>query len=134
MNLNKVELLGGQTRDPELRTGRTGGSDLERALALNGSRYDPEIRGQKVTSEFVSVIAFGFVAEYIAGLQLGRGDEVYVLGELGHREIQKPDGTKENKTRVIAAVISPTRVRPRNQQAGGHEAPREDQSGSEIWQ
>jgi hypothetical protein len=50
MNLNRVELVGGLMRDPETRQAKNGQSFLEVTLAVNGTRFDPTIGEQVVTS------------------------------------------------------------------------------------
>jgi single-strand DNA-binding protein len=120
VNLNRVELMGGLTRDPEIRQAKNGQSFLEVTLAVNGTRYDREAGGQVVTSTFVTVMMFGPPADMVG--ELSRGDEVYVLGELGQREVDKPGGGTEKRTRVYASVCWPTRVRARNGAPVGAEA------------
>jgi single stranded DNA-binding protein len=116
VNLNRVELVGGLTRDPVLRDGRHGGVFVEVTVAVNGTRWDGS--AQVVTTTFVTVLAYGPPADMLR--ELTKGDEVYVLGELGQREVPKSDGGVEKKTRVFASVAWPTRVHRAN--------------GSEVWQ
>jgi single stranded DNA-binding protein len=118
MNLNRVELVGGLMRDPETRQAKNGQSFLEVTLAVNGTRFDPTVGEQVVTSTFVTVMMFGPPADMVA--ELSKGDEVYVLGELGQREVHTSSGGTEKRTRVYASVCWPTRVHPR--------------VGAEAWQ
>jgi single-stranded DNA-binding protein len=134
MNLNRVEIAGGVVRDPEFRHVGANGTPLwECSMALNGTRYDPTERKQVAKTTFVTVQAWGWLAEVIAGGGFGKGDELHVLGELDQTEFEKEDGTKERKTRVNAAIITPLRrrsstappSRPVAAPTGAPEAPRE---------
>jgi single stranded DNA-binding protein len=109
MSLNRVELVGAVTRDPVLAFSERGTAWMELTLAVNGTRYDGE--QQQVTTTFVTVSLFGWLAEQVAEEDLGKGEEVYVLGELSQRERQRKDGSKESKTRVEAKLVWPTRRR-----------------------
>lgn len=99
------------TRDPELRYLDSGMPVIDASLALNGTRYDGQSRQQIVTTTYVSVVAYGWLAEQFAESGAHQGDEVYVLGELDQREVEKRDGTKERKTRVTASLLMLTRHR-----------------------
>lgn len=111
MNLNRVELCGGMTRNPELKYFDSGMAVCDVSVALNGTRYDSASRAQIVTTTYVSVNAYGWVAEEFVNTGAKQGDEVYVLGELDQREVEKRDGTKEKKTRVNASILTLTRHR-----------------------
>jgi single stranded DNA-binding protein len=119
VNLNRVELVGGLTKDPVVREGRNGGQFVELQLAVNGTRFDPDEGKQVVSTTFVVALLFGPPAD-LAG-ELTKGDEVYLLGELGQREVRTKDGETDRKTRVYAAVCYPTRV---------HRAVRQQE---EVW-
>lgn len=109
--MNRWEGKGGLTRDPEVAFLEGSGICMWKAsIAVNGARYDSQTRQQGVTTVYVSLVAFGWLAEQIAEYNLTRGDEVYVIGELEQREIDK-DGKKERKTGVLVNVLNPTRVR-----------------------
>lgn len=115
--MNRVELRGGLTRDAEIKAvGQHNVLLCEFTVAVNGARYDSAAQAQVVTTTFVTVNAWGEIAEQIADRGgLARGDEVYVLGELDQREVEKRDGTKERKTRVNAFVVTDVRRRNREQ-------------------
>lgn len=110
--MNKVEIQGGLTRDPELRFLPSGMPVCEFSMALNGTRYDKDARAQVVTTTFVTCQAWGDAAEEFAG-EFGQGDEVYVMGRLDQRTIEKRDGTKESKTRIEVLFWHAVRKRRR---------------------
>lgn len=111
--MNRVEIRGGLVRDVELKyVGQSGVACMEMTVAVNGTRYDSQQRTQVVKTTFVSVQVWGLKAEETAErYRLSKGDEVYVLGELDQREVEKADGTKERKTRVTALLIDVLRCR-----------------------
>jgi single-strand DNA-binding protein len=110
VSLNRVELTGTLTRDPQLEWLPNSGT-ATMTLAVNGARYNHETRDHEVTTTFVSVLVFGFQAEALHSGKVGRGDEVHVVGALSQREIKKRDGSTEKKTRVEATLVQPVRVK-----------------------
>jgi single-strand DNA-binding protein len=107
--MNRVEIMGGLTRDAELRFLPSGIAVLNFTVAVNGARYDSSERQQVVTTSYISVEAWGSLAEEAADSGVTKGCEVYVMGELTQQTIEKRDGEKESKTRVKAHIISVTR-------------------------
>ena len=109
--MNRVEIAGGLTRDAELRFTPGGAAVLNMTVAVNGTRYDGDARQQVVTTSYISVEAWGSLAEESAELDITKGTEVHVIGELTQRTTEKSDGSKESKTRVKALVINVVRRR-----------------------
>lgn len=109
--MNRVEISGGLTRDPEIRYLPSGVGVLDLTVAVNGARYDSDKREQVVTTSYISCNCFGWLAEQIANTGLSKGDEVYVLGELEQRSYETRDGKKESKTRVTIMALKPVRRR-----------------------
>lgn len=109
--MNRVELVGGLTRDPEIKITQSGAVTWFATIAVNGTRYDTETRGQVVKTTYVALSAFGWLAEQLTEGAYERGDELHVLGELDQYEIEKEDGKKDRKTRVRPLVVNVTRRR-----------------------
>lgn len=109
--MNRVELVGTLVRDLEMRYLPSGLALVEISLAVNGTRYDSTARETVVTTLYTTVSVWGWAAEKVANDGVTRGDSVHVLGELEQREIEKPGGGKEKKTRVVATVVTPVRVK-----------------------
>lgn len=120
MSLNRVEISGGLVRDPELRYTSGGYPVMDFTVAVNGTRYDSQKREQVVTTSFIAVNVWGPLAEQYADLDMQKGDEVYVLGRLEQRTIEKKDGQKESKTRVTAMMVH--HMKPKTD--AGYSAPR----------
>lgn len=103
MNLNKVQLIGRLTRDPEVRTTQSGQTVTTVGLATNRTWIDKN--GQKQEqSEYHNVVVWGRTAE-VAGQYLVKGQEVYFEGRLQTRKYQAKDGTDRYVTEVVAETM-----------------------------
>ena len=100
MNLNKVQLIGRLTRDPEIRTTPSGQTVTTVAIATNRTWNDKS--GQKQEkSEFHNIVIWGRLAE-IAGQYLTKGQEAYFEGRLETRAYTGKDGVERRTTEVVA--------------------------------
>lgn len=99
MNLNKAEIIGRVTRDPELRTTPNGNSVASFGVATNFT-YNSK-SGEKVEKvSFHNCTIFGKGAE-VFSKYVTKGQEVYVCGRLEYQEFQKKDGTEGSKTVIM---------------------------------
>lgn len=100
MNLNKVQLIGRLTRDPEIRTTPSGQTVTTVGLATNRTWNDKA--GQKQEkSEFHNIVIWGRLAE-IAGQYLTKGQEAYFEGRLETRSYTGKDGVEKRTTEIVA--------------------------------
>lgn len=100
MNLNKVQLIGRLTRDPEIRTTPSGQTVATIGIATNRSWNDKA--GQKQEkSEFHNIVIWGRLAE-IAGQYLTKGQEAYFEGRLETRSYTGKDGVERKTTDIVA--------------------------------
>jgi single-strand DNA-binding protein len=139
--VNRVEIMGGLTRDAEFRFLPSGMPVAEWTVAIDKARYDSQTQGKIVETTFVKVTAWASLAETLmddGGLH--QGDVVYVIGELSQREIEKKDGSKERKTGVTAHVVQVVRRKAasnrRPSQAtpdGGFTPPPGAQQSTDPW-
>lgn len=98
MYINKVELYGNLTRDPELKALPSGQQVANFAVATNRSFKNKE--GQKQEQvEYHNVVAFGRTAEVI-GQYLKKGRPIFVEGRLQTRTWEK-DGVKQYRTEIL---------------------------------
>lgn len=98
-SLNKVQLIGNLTRDPELRYTPTGAAVCTIGLATN--RYWTTESGEKKEeTEFHRVVAWNKLAELCSQL-LAKGRKVYVEGRLRTNTWQAQDGTQRSTTEVV---------------------------------
>ena len=130
MNLNKVQLIGRLTRDPEIRTTPSGQTVATIGIATNRTWNDKA--GQKQEkSEFHNIVIWGRLAE-IAGQYLTKGQEAYFEGRLETRSYTGKDGVERKTTDIVAenmqmgsrAAGSSSAPRPSAPMGMGAQAPR----------
>ncbi len=100
MNLNRAQLIGNLTRDPETRTTPNGQTVATFGVATSSTWKDAS--GQKQERvEFHNIVAWGKLAD-ICKQYLGKGRKVFVEGRLQTRDWQGTDGVKKNRTEIVA--------------------------------
>lgn len=100
MSLNRVQLIGNITRDPELRQIPGGSTVASFSIATNFVWTDSS--GQKQEKvEFHNITAWRKLAE-ICGQYLHKGSKVFVEGRLQTRDWEAEDGTKKYRTEIVA--------------------------------
>ncbi len=120
MNLNRAQLIGNLTRDPETRTTPNGQTVSSFGVATSSTWKDAS--GQKQERvEFHNVVAWGKLAE-ICQQFLGKGRKVFVEGRLQTRDWQGQDGVKKNRTEIVAENMIMLDRAPQGQ-AGAQGAP-----------
>ena len=98
-SLNKVELIGNLTRDPELRYTPSGAAVCTIGLATN--RYWTTEAGEKKEEvEFHRVVAWNKLAELCSQL-LTKGRKIYVEGRLRTAAWTAQDGSQRTTTEVV---------------------------------
>lgn len=99
-SLNKVQLIGNLTRDPELRYTPQGTAVCTFGLATNRF-WKTEAGDQKEETEFHRVVAWNKLAELCSQL-LFKGRKVYVEGRLQTRRWTGNDGNPRQSTEIVA--------------------------------
>lgn len=100
MSLNRVQLIGNLTRDPELRQIPGGQTVASFSIATNFSWTDSS--GQKQDkAEYHNIVAWRKLAEII-GQYLRKGSKIFVEGRLQTREWEGEDGVKRYRTEIVA--------------------------------
>src|SRR5258708_3850309 len=101
MNLNKIQLAGRLTRDPEIRYTPSGVAVADIGIAV--SRFLKNDQGEtKEETDFIDVTAFGRTAETIQKY-LRKGSSVYLDGRLKLDQWDdRETGKKRSKLKVIA--------------------------------
>lgn len=102
-DLNKVMLMGNLTRDPEVRTTPSGQTVTSFSIALNRSWNDAQGTRQDAV-EYVDIVAWGKLGE-IVGQYSAKGRRLYIEGRLQSRSWEAQDGSKRQKTEVVASDI-----------------------------
>ena len=98
-SLNKVQLIGNLTRDPELRYTPTGAAVCTIGLATNWM-WTTESGEKKEETEFHRVVAWNKLAELCSQL-LTKGRKIYVEGRLRTNVWQAADGAQRSTTEVV---------------------------------
>lgn len=100
MSLNKVQLIGNLTRDPEMKQIPGGQVVSTFGMATNLTWTDSS--GQKQTKvEFHNIVAWRKLAE-ICGQYLKKGSKCYIEGRLQTRDWEGEDGVKRYRTEIVA--------------------------------
>ncbi|MDO8503434.1 MAG: single-stranded DNA-binding protein [bacterium] len=102
-SLNKAQLIGNLTRDPELRYTPQGTAVCSFGLATNRS-WTTEEGEKKEDVEFHTIVAWNKLAE-ICAEYLKKGSQAYVEGRLSTREWEGQDGQKRRTTEVVANEV-----------------------------
>ncbi len=97
-SLNKVQLIGNLTRDPEMRYTTSGSPVVTFGLATNKSWKDQDGNVKEV-AEFHNIVAWNKMAEICQQL-LTKGMKVYIEGSLSTRSWEAEDGNTRYKTEV----------------------------------
>lgn len=100
MDLNRAQIIGNVTRDPEARSTPSGQQVCNFGIATNMQWTDTQ--GQKQQrAEFHNVVAWGKLAD-ICRQYLAKGRRVFVEGRLQTREWEGQDGSKRRTTEIVA--------------------------------
>ncbi len=98
--VNKVILVGGLGKDPEVKYLPNGGAVANISIATSESWKDKNTGEQKEKTEWHRVVLFGKLAE-IAGEYLTKGSQVYIEGQLQTRKWQDQSGQDRYSTEVV---------------------------------
>ncbi len=98
-SLNKVQLIGNLTRDPELRYTPNGAAVCTIGLATNRS-WMTDSGERKEETEFHRVVAWNKLAELCSQL-MTKGRKVYVEGRLRTTTWQATDGSQRTQTEIV---------------------------------
>ncbi len=103
MSLNRAQIIGNVTRDPELRQIPGGQTVASFSVATNFVWTDQS--GQKQErAEFHNIVAWRKLAE-IVGQFVKKGSKVYVEGRIQTRDWEGEDGVKRYRTEIVAENV-----------------------------
>jgi single-strand DNA-binding protein len=129
MDLNKVQIIGRLTRDPELRATPSGVNVCQIGVATSYV-YTNQATGQKVEStEFHNVVLWRKLGE-IANQYLKKGNQIYIEGRLQTRSWDGKDGQKRNRTEIVADNMIMLGGKPSSSTTSGSSAGTTGASGS----
>jgi len=98
-SLNRAQLIGNLTRDPELRYTPQGTAVCSFGIATNRS-WTTDAGEKKDEAEFHRIVAWGKLAELCSQF-LVKGRKVFVEGRLSTRSWNAQDGTQRQATEII---------------------------------
>lgn len=100
-SLNKVQLIGNVTRDPEVRYLPSGQAVANIGIATSSKRKDKNTGETLETTEFHRVTFFDKLAE-IVGEYVKKGSPLYVEGRLKYGKFTNKEGHEQNTCDIIA--------------------------------
>lgn len=98
-SLNRVQLIGNLTRDPELRYTPSGNAVCTFGLATNRT-WTTDSGEKREEVDFHRIVAWNKLAELCSQF-LTKGRKVYVEGRLSTRNWTGQDGTQKSTTEVV---------------------------------
>lgn len=102
-SLNRAQIVGNLTRDPEMRNIPSGQAVTSFSVATN-RRWKDKDGNQQDQTEFHNVVAWGKLAE-ISHQYLKKGNKVYIEGRLQTQTWDGQDGNKRNRTEIVTENI-----------------------------
>lgn len=98
-SLNRVQLIGNLTRDPELRYTPTGAAVISFGLATNRT-WKTDTGEKHDETEFHNIVAWNKLAELCSQF-LTKGRKIYVEGRLATRSWTAQDGAQKSRTEIV---------------------------------
>lgn len=103
MSINRVEISGNLTRDPEIRATAGGTPVMSFGVAVNDRRKNAQTGEWEDYPNYIDCTMFGSRAEAVSRY-LSKGSKVAVAGRLRYSSWEK-DGQKRSKVEVIVDEI-----------------------------
>ena len=126
MSINRVNISGNLTRDPELRATQSGSSVLTFGVAVNDRRRNPQTGEWEDYPNYIDCVVFGNRAEPLSRF-LSKGMKVAVEGKLRWSQWER-DGQKRSKIEVIVDEVEFLSPRQGGGQGGQYPQPQQQNS------
>ena len=104
MSINRVNITGNLTRDPELRATAGGTQMLAFGVAVNDRRKNQQTGEWEDVPNFVDCVVFGQRAEALSRF-LSKGSKVAIEGKLRFSSWETKEGQRRSKLEVIVDEI-----------------------------
>jgi len=104
MSINRVNISGNLTRDPELRATPNGQQVLTFGVAVNDRRRDQRTGEWEDVPNYVDCVVFGSRAEALSKY-LSKGSKVAIEGKLRYSSWETKDGQHRSKLEVSVDEI-----------------------------
>ncbi len=103
--LNRAEVIGNVTRDPEMRTTVSGQSVLTIGIATNEKWKDKASGEMKERAEFHNVVIWGDLAKAVQS-SVRKGQRLFAAGRVQTRTWETKEGQKRATTEIIADAVT----------------------------
>lgn len=130
MSINRVNISGNLTRDPEMRATQSGTSILTFGVAVNDRRRNPQTGEWEDYPNYIDCVVFGNRAEPLSRF-LSKGTKVAVEGKLRWSQWER-DGQKRSKIEVIVDEVEFLSPRQGQQGQGGYQPQQGQQRPSQA--
>lgn len=104
MSINRVNITGNLTRDPELRATAGGTQMLAFGVAVNDRRRNQQTGEWEDVPNFVDCIVFGSRAEAVSRF-ISKGSKVAIEGKLRYSSWENKEGQRRSKLEVVVDEI-----------------------------
>lgn len=104
LNLNRAQVLGNLTRDPEMRYTPNGQAVSSFSVATNRRWTNRDSGEMQEQVEFHNIVVWGKHAESVTPM-LKKGHPVFVEGRMQTRSWEGQDGVKRYKTEIVADSV-----------------------------
>ena len=104
-SLNRAEVIGNVTKDPEIRTTTSGQQVLTLGVATNERWKDKGSGEMRERTEFHSIVLWGALAAEVAK-SVKKGNRVYACGRVQTRSWETKDGKKRYTTEIVADRVA----------------------------
>ena len=98
-SLNRAQIVGNVTRDPEMRYTPNGQAVSSFGVATNRRWRDKDGNTQE-QAEFHNIVSWGKLAELMSQL-VHKGSKIYIEGRMQTRSWEGQDGAKRNRTEIV---------------------------------
>lgn len=122
-SLNKVQLIGNMTRDPEMRYTPQGTAVCTFGIATNRT-WVTDSGEKREETEFHRIVAWNKLAELCSQL-LFKGRRIYVEGRLQTRQWTGQDGQSRQATEIVIEDMIILDSKRQGETEVGHETPSE---------
>ena len=119
VSINRVNISGNLTRDPELRSTGGGTQVLSFGVAVNDRRRNQQSGEWEDVPNFVDCVVFGARAEPLSRY-LSKGSKVAIEGKLRYSSWETKEGQRRSKLEVVVDEVE--FLSPRNQGAAPQQA------------
>jgi single-strand DNA-binding protein len=124
LNLNRAQILGNMTKDPEMRYTPNGQAVTSFSVATNRKWKGRDGAADGEATEYHDIVVWGKQAEAVTPM-LKKGGPVFVEGRLQTRSWEGQDGVKRYKTEIVADNVIVL-----NSRSGGSMSPANAEAGA----